>query len=310
MVDAAGAGGRGCERLPSAGALPRSASLVGVVLASACSAEWVGWRSLLMRHFMPGGGARSCRGWGRPGYGVVRGADIARTYRNAAFRGGALTAPYNGFAGPHTRFQWPAVQLTNATVFHGQIPVAATRTSFLYSNRQAFSNPGLAAARNRPFFRSPQQVRGGFAPASSQSYASRQGGYSSPSQARPSSSGSSGWTRFGDPRGSAASRQSFTGGSEQSGWHSFGEPSPSQAYRNGSQRSYQSPSPNPSARQGFSAPRSTPNYSAPRYLAPHYSAPQRAPQQHYSAPRSSPPSHSGGGGGGGSHGGGGGHGHR
>lgn len=246
-------------------------------------------------------------GWGRPGYGVVRGADVARMYRNAAFRGGALAAPYNGFAGPHSRFTAATrAQLTNASVFQGHIPVSATRGSFLYSNRQAFSSPSLSAAANRQFFRSPQ-MRSGFMRAPAQSYAGRQGSYASPSQARPMPSGSSGWTRFGDPRGPGSMRQGFVGGSEPSGWHSFGEPSPNQSYRNGysgSQRSYQSPA----SRQQYSAPR--------------YSAPQRAPQQHYSAPRSAPAPHysaphysggggSHGGGGGGSHsGGGGGHGHR
>lgn len=215
--------------------------------------------------------------WGRgagPAYGGFRNFDVTRMYRNAAFRGGAVTAPYNGFAGPHSRFMVATrAQLTNATVFHGSLPVAATRTSFQYSNRQAFSNPGLATARSRQFFQSRQFGTRGFTPAPAGTpYINRGNSYAAPSRAPSQTSpSSSGWMRFGDPRTPPGVSRSFTGGaSEPSGWHSFGQPSPGPSYSNGYQRSYRTPAP----RQEFSAPRySAPRQSAPRESSPHYSAP-------------------------------------
>ncbi|MBV8073129.1 MAG: FecR domain-containing protein [Acidobacteriaceae bacterium] len=251
--------------------------------------------------------------WGRwagsGGYGVYRGAPVTRVYRNAAFRGGAMTASFSNFGGPHGRFV-PAssAQLMSATIYHGQIPVAVTRTSAQYSNRPAFSNPALAGVRSRQFFNGAQQFRSGFTPAPAWTYAPRSNGtYTPPEQSR----GSSGWTRFGDPRSPAGMSRSFIGGSESSGWHSFGQPSPSTAYGNSYQpRAYQNYAP---PRQQFSAPRPpvTPHYSAPQYSAPRQSTPYYRPPQPRGGGGNT--SHGGGGNGsgsGGSHTGGGGHGGR
>ncbi len=266
-------------------------------------------------------------GFGR-GYGFERNANIASMYRNAAIRGGAMTAAYDRFGGPGQRFS-PATraQLTNASVFHGGVPVSPGRGSFQFSNRQAVANPRLASAANRQFFRSPQgrssqEMSGarfgstpethGVAPNMQRSSGVRNG-YAP-------SSGASGWQRFGAPGNSSGLRQSFNGAQEQSGWHRFGQPQGSASGTYGGARpgaaqpgysrpygqgSYQSRP--PGANSAASQPRSgSPGYggynggngggrsafTAPRYSgpsAPHYSAP--------SAPRYSAPSRASGGGG-------------
>lgn len=103
-------------------------------------------------------------GWGR-GYerGLERGVDVARMYRNARVRGGAMAAAYNGFGGVHQRYT-PAsqAQLRGANLFRGSVPLAPTRTSLQFSNHRATANPRLATAANRQFFvhQRPPQVGG------------------------------------------------------------------------------------------------------------------------------------------------------
>jgi len=279
-------------------------------------------------------------GFGR-GYGFDRNVNVASMYRNAAIRGGAMTAAYNRFGGPGQRFS-PATraQLSNASLIRGGVPVSPTRGSFQFSNRQAMANPRLASAANRQFFRSPQGMSGarfgspaahGVAPNMQRSTGMRNS-YGAPSGS------SSGWQRFGAPGNSGAFRQSFSGAQEQSGWHHFGQPqgSASGAYgarpgaaQSGFGRAYGSGN-YQSRPQGATAPAAQPRagssgyggynggngggrsaFTAPRYSAPsapRYSAPS-AP--HYSAPHYSAPSSRGSGGGsfhggGESHGGGGG----
>ena len=294
-------------------------------------------------------------GWGG-GYGYDRfraygnygRGDIGRMYRNAAYRGGAMTAGYNGFGGPHQRFS-PATrgQLTNANSFRGGIPVGPTRASYQFSSRQAVSNGRFASASNRQFFQSSRSQAGhasnfggNYGAARSQSFAGNSG--------RASAANSGGWQRFGDPGHSSALQHSFTGGfSERSGWHSFGQSQPAAGARSFSSPHYNAPGYGSSG-QRYSAPNySGGNYSGgsysggnnqrygsssygggQRYSAPaysgnqHYSAPSYGASsggQHYSAPRNSggsqhysAPSNGGGGhssSGGSSHGGGGGGGH-
>ena len=245
------------------------------------------------------------RGWGggfRP-YGGYGRFDVARTYRNAAFRGGAITASYDRFGGPHQRFAVAnRSQLTNASMFHGQLPVTPNRGSYQFSNRQAFANPRLASASNRQFFGSQRgSVGGSFAQRNGNSgfrqtagapqtmhgvAPNMQPGFGSANRnTYGSSAGSSGWQRFGDPGRSGASRQSFAGGaSEQGGWHRFGQPQPStrapgnSGFRNGfsggNTRGYSSPSFGFN-NNGRSNGMSTPHYSAPseHYNSGHNSAP-------------------------------------
>ena len=242
-------------------------------------------------------------GWGRPGYyGGYHSLDVGRMYRNAAFRGGAITAPYNGFGGPHHNFSFAARgQLTNAREFQGQLPVSSSRASFQYSNRQAFANPQLASAGNRQFYQhQPSRTFGSSQPSSFGGHAN---GYAAaaPSTTRApyAAAPSSGWQRFGEPRNPGGMSHSFVGGSESSGWHSFGQPSPGVGSMGFGTRSGAAGGRVPNYSNSYSAGgrnnRGEPRYSAPaqqpRYSAPHYSAPQ-----HYSAPSSH-----GGGGGGSSH---------
>jgi hypothetical protein len=293
-------------------------------------------------HGLYGRGGFGFRGGFGAGVGIVRGANVASMYRNAAIRGGAMTAAYGRFAGPGQRFS-PATraQLSNASVFHSGVPVSPTRASFQFSNRQAVANGRLASAANRQFFHAAQ----GFSGARFNSSGAAAHGIApnmQPSSARSNfaaRSSNSGWQRFGAPGSNSVLRQGFSNSHEQSGWHSFGEPQrpatgtyggvrpgalPPQAgygrtYGQGSYGNYQSrPSgvnPRPVEPRssfpggggyngGYGGGRSA--ATAPRYSAPpapHYSAPS---MPHYSGPSqphySAPPSH---GGGGGSHGGGG-----
>jgi len=263
------------------------------------------------------------------GYGFERNANIASMYRNAAIRGGAMTAAFDRFGGPGQRFS-PATraQLSNASLFHGGVPVSPNRGGFQFSNRQAMANPRLASVAGRQFFHAGQGIGSGarfnalgaahgVAPNMQRSGSTRSV-YSTPSGA------SGGWQRFGAPGNAGSLRQGFGNAQEQSGWHQFGQPqgSASGGYSGGARagaaqsnygRSYEQGNSgahyqsrpqggNPTAAQprssspgtggyngGYSGGRSA--FTAPRYsapAAPHYSAPS-AP--HYSAPSS----HSGGG---------------
>jgi len=266
----------------------------------------------------------------------MRYADMGRMYRNANFRGGALSASFNGFGGPGQHFR-PATraQLTNATFFRGQVPVSPTSSAFRFSNRQAIPNTRLAAATSQHFFQ-----RSTFNRVSTAQFATPQVQHGVPpnSQGRLVGTGNatnqprqttSGWQRFGDPRNPTAS--GFNSGTEQGGWHRFGQPQGSVPGNYGNRNSFVAPSTprysapsspryNPSSQPRYNTP-AMPRYTAPaqsyrpapmqRESAPRYNTP------HYNAPRYSAPSnggHSGGGsqrGGGGGHGGGGGghHGH-
>ncbi len=209
-------------------------------------------------------GDRDGYGYGGYGRGDVRswrGANITAMYRNAAIRGGAMTAGYNGFDGPHRRFS-PATraQLGGASLFYGQVPVSPTRTSYQFSGRQANSNPRLASAGSRQFFYH-QQPRtgvngyGGFRGAEQAS-----GG----SYAPPTTPSGGGWQRFGDPGTGSVSGQGFGGTREQSGWHHFGAASPS-APEQGNTRSYDggyTPQSFGGSRPSY-GDSSTPRYSAP-----------------------------------------------
>lgn len=249
-------------------------------------------------------------GFGFGGYGRG-GIGIAGMYRNAAIRGGAMTARYNGFGGPGQHFSAATrAQLSSASLFRGRIPVGPTRASYQFSNRQAAANPRLAMAANRQFFQhqqprsqaamsrmqngsrfgASQQSTHGIAPNMQGANAGR-GNYA----ASPRTS-SGGWQRFGDPGTPGAYRQGFTGAQEQSGWHRFGQPQQAAPAYNGSRSS------------GQTRPNYGRSYAAPNYGGNYQSRPQSA-SPHYSAPSSSYRGGGGGsrGGGGSSHGSGGGH---
>lgn len=206
-------------------------------------------------------------GYGRGDFGMLRNARIASMYRNAAIRGGAMTAGFNSFGGPYHRFSAATrVQLNNVSLFRGRVPVTPARDSYRFATRQAVANPRLTAAGNRQFFqsrassyyRSPYNGGRGFA--NGQDGYGRAGNYGASSR-----NSGSGWTRFGDPGMSNGYRQNFSGPREQSGWHRFGEPqrgssnSGGRTYTPGNSRTYSG---------GY---QSRPHYSAPS--APHYSAP-------------------------------------
>lgn len=265
----------------------------------------------------------------RPYSNFARNADIARTYRNAGYRGGAMVAGYNGFGGPHQRFaQATRAQLTNANSFRGgQMPLAPSRASYRFSNRTAVANPRLAVAAQRQFFQSSRVGNAGFhtgqngapqngvnrfsanPPANSavgrnlnssgpQMHGvppNMQGGFKNRGNAPMSRSAASGWQRFGDPgRAGGALRQGFTSGSEQGGWHNFGQPPGTAGTTQG--RNFQGwnggrTSAAPSNRSNSPAtPRAySPGSSGQRFSGPAYSAP-RYSSPGFSAPRFSPPS--------------------
>jgi hypothetical protein len=229
------------------------------------------------------------RGWND--YGMWRNVDVARMYRNAAIRGGAMTVGYDRFGHAGARFA-PAnmTQLRQANLFHGAMPVSHTRASLQFSNRRAVANPRLAAAAGRHFYTHEQprsvagtrQSYGGFQ-RSSGSYAAR-GGYSATGR-----TSGGGWQRFGAPGAGNSLRPNFLGG-QDGGWHQFGAPGHSSA---GAQSNYRGGQSGYQARPQENRGTGSYHYVAP--AAPRYRAPssQRGGGGGY-APR-------GGGGGGGGH---------
>jgi hypothetical protein len=235
---------------------------------------------------------RGLRGGFGYGYGFNRGIG---SYRNAAFRGGAIAASFGAFGGPGQHFRAATrAQLAGATAFHGRLPISPGQGAYRFSNRAAVVNPRLSAGGNRQFFSRQMTGGSGFRNGNgANSFHSAAGGFRN----APSANRSSGWQRFGSPGNLNSVRPNSAGAnSERSGWHKFGQPQLGSRGSRGNTPSGQ--------RQGYGG------QSAPRYNAPsgqshygggsqtqHYSAPA---QPRYSAPHySAPQSHSGGGGGGG-----------
>jgi hypothetical protein len=219
------------------------------------------------------------------GYVSFRGYGVQRYYRNAAFRGGALTASVGAFAGAGHRYSAASVaQLGSATLYRGGIPVARTAASYRFTERPAAVNPRLSQMASRSFFSRAQQ-------------------FNTPRSTFNSTPANSGWQRFGSPGNFAPARPQQSNANRpnnaESGWHTFGNSQPRYGSSAPAAPSYNYHA--PAAR--YSAP------AAPHYSAPHYSAPA-APK--YKAPPA-PSSHGSGGGGhsggGQSRGGGGGGGH-
>ncbi len=235
--------------------------------------------------------------WGVGGFGFRGGFGLA-SFRNAAFRGGVLTAPLNGFAGPHQRFAVAThSQIINASAIGGRLPVTNIRAGMNYSGRAVAPNSRFNSVQSRSFYNGAGRSSSNFA-------------------ARSSSSTNAGWQRFGSP-GAAAPRQSFHT-SEPSGWHTFGQPAnASRSYQSSAPRSYSPSYQQPrSSYSGAQRSYSQPTYQQPRssYSAPRqsYSAPAARQSQPHASSSKPQASHSSGGGGGhpsggGSHGGGGGH---
>jgi hypothetical protein len=217
--------------------------------------------------------------WGRGfgGYDSFRGYGIQRSYRNAAIRGGAMTASLGAFAGAGHRYSAATGgQLSAATLYRGRLPVSPSAASYRFTDRAAAGNPRFSQLASRRFFSRSQQ-------------------FNTPRRSFDNAPSASGWQRFGSPGNFAPQRpsQNYAGRASgtESGWHSFGQSQPPRY-------SYSAPAaPNYSYRAPST---STYSYHAPRYSAP--SAPR------YKAP-SAPSSHgnSGGGHSGGGHSGGGGH---
>jgi hypothetical protein len=222
-------------------------------------------------------------GAGYHSFNSFRAYNVQQFYRNAAIRGGAMTASLSAFGGPGRRYSVASAgQLSAASLYRGGVPVSPNAGSYRFSDRQVSANPRVSQAASRTFFSRPQQ-------------------FSAPHQSFAAPSSNGGWQRFGSPgayssqQRSAPSYPSRPSAAAESGWHSFGQSQPPRY-------SYSAP-----AAPRYSAP-AAPRYSAPSYnnyrppSAPRYNAPAAprskapaAPQQHNS------------GGGGGGHSGGGGH---
>jgi hypothetical protein len=211
--------------------------------------------------------------WGRAGLGFgYHGGFGIMAYRNAGFRGGALTTSLAAFGGMHQRFAAATrTQILSATAYSGRLPVTPNRASYSFSSRAAVPNSRLASVQSRSFYNSAQ----------SRSFSTA-----------PANRASGGWQTFGNP-GSAASRQNYQS-AETSGWHSFGQPHTSTNTTSNRYQSYQS-TPR-TASPNYQQPRSNYQQSSPRsYNQPRYQAPRQQSQPRTSAP--APHANSGGGGG-------------
>jgi hypothetical protein len=208
--------------------------------------------------------------WGRGfgGYDSFRAYGVQRYYRNAAIRGGAMTAGVGAFAGAGHRYSAATSgQLGSASVYRGGIPVARTAASYRFTERPGAVNPRLSQMASRPFFSRGQQ-------------------FSAPRSTFNNAPSNTGWQRFGSPGNFAPARtqQNYASrpSTAESGWHTFGNSQP--RYSAPAAPNYRAPSYN------YRAPAAPPRYSAP--AAPHYSAPA-APK--YKAPSASSSHGSGGG---------------
>ena len=274
-------------------------------------------------------------GFGYGGFNGFRG-NFAGMYRNAAIRGGAMTAAYGQFGSRFGRFS-PATreQLAGASAFRGQLPMRPTAASYRFSTRTAVANPRLAGAGNRTFFQHQQfgsnalgrgGVQGGFNRGAQSGFGNSRtvggGGFQNgrapaPNAARPSgtpnarNNGSSGgWQRFGDSGRGTGFRQDFSNGG-QNGWHSFGQAEhPSSRGSSGSSSWWGgggSNAPNNAYRGNSARPPTNNGGRAPSYNGGSYprggsfgGGNYGGGSTHYSAPHySAPPSYSNRGGGGG-----------
>lgn len=218
----------------------------------------LGWVALAPHesfHSWWGGGDRG--GLGYPG---VR-PGLYASYRNAAYRGGAVGTTLAGFGSFRGRFNAvPRDSFSGATVIQGRIPVDSGAYRFRFVDRPAMPNPRLAAAANRNYVQ-----RSSFG-----QYAGRPNGGSAQGSERPvpqyrtpvtSGSSGAGWQHFGDPRptpragpsGPGQSVRNFSGGgSGESGWHQFGQPERPRNFSQPSYRNFGNPQPSYRAPQGNS----------------------------------------------------------
>jgi hypothetical protein len=217
-------------------------------------------------------------GHGFGGFGAFRAYDI-HSFRNAAIRGGAMTAGFNSFAGAGHRFSVATGgQLRSASIYRGGIPVSPNAGAYRFNDRAVSPNARFSQAASRPFFSRPQSSFGN----------ARPGFNAAPS------SGGGGWQHFGSPAPQRAQQgfASSPNGSAESGWHNFGQP---QAPR------YSVPSaPNYGGYRAPSAPSYNNSYRAPA-AAPRYSAPKAQSAPKFKTSGGGGGKHFGGGGGGGKH---------
>lgn len=194
------------------------------------SGQGLGWVALAPHEsFQAWWGRRS---WiGNQSGGLARYGTGSVRFQNAAFRGAALFASRDNFSGPNRRFTWASSeQLRGATRFDGQIPVTPNRSSYRFSERQAFASPRVSGAYTRP---------------------------------TASPAATNGWQRFGAPGSQRAyERGAFSStASSESGWHQFGRPPSStseERRQSNNYRAYGNSGPPPS-----SPARSSGNSSAP-----------------------------------------------
>jgi hypothetical protein len=94
------------------------------------------------------------RGWGSSGYynrtvinnTIVNNTNIYNVYRNARVNNGVAYTNVNGFGhGSQTFYRTSGAEIRNASLIHGQLPLAPTRASLAFSN----ANPAPGALRYR-----------------------------------------------------------------------------------------------------------------------------------------------------------------
>jgi hypothetical protein len=197
----------------------------------------VGWIPLApFERFHPWYG-RGYYGGGFRGGTIVNNVNIYNTYRNARVANGVTTVDRAGFANGAAGRPFTG-NLSQASVVHGQLPVAPSRASTQLSNRPVSQASISRASNNTQFFSSrqsaqpnratfgqtngnagSQSVPGGWRqfgqPASGGPSAAQGRVVSQPVQSSTGSRGS--WGRFGDPSARPAQTPQSNGG----GWQRF-----------------------------------------------------------------------------------------
>jgi FecR protein len=142
---------------------------------------------------------------------IVRNTNITNIYRNASKKGAVMTTHGSDFGhGGSARFgRATPVQLRNANLFRGRVPVTPTQASRQFTTRHATPNPRLAAVANRRFYQSPQFAQSARASSARQQMRTQPGSRVAVNASQTGRAG--GFTRAGQPASNGVQREAQRG---------------------------------------------------------------------------------------------------
>jgi hypothetical protein len=178
----------------------------------------VGWVALApFERFHPWYG-RGFYGGGFQGGTVINNVNVYNTYRNARVSNGVTTVDRAGFASGAAGRPFTG-NLSQASLVHGQLPVAPNKASMQLSNRPVSQASISHASRNTQFFNSRQQGQ------------PNRSSFGQSSGNTGSQSAQGGWRQFGQPasgssagQGRLASQTAQSSSASRGSWGRFGDP--------------------------------------------------------------------------------------